>query len=230
MSEATSRKGHRWFAAIYDLTAKGDEKKLRPLRELAAGGATGRVIEVGCGTGLNLGYYDWQAVEALDATEPDPFMLRRAEAKAATLADAVRARLRFHPAPAEALPFPDASFDSAVATLVLCSVRDPALALAELRRVLRPGGRLRLVEHARAPGFAGRVQRPSSRLTAGSRPAVSSGATRRRACAPPASISKSASAPRWGRFGPPSPASPRRPPEAARRAGRRRVYPLAPPP
>ncbi len=159
MSEATSRKGHRWFAAIYDLTAKADEKKLRPLRELAAGGELGRVIEVGCGTGLNLGYYDWQAVEALDATEPDPFMLRRAEAKAATLADAVRARLRFHPAPAEALPFPDASFDSAVATLVLCSVRDPALALAELRRVLRPGGRLRLVEHVRAPGFAGRVQR-----------------------------------------------------------------------
>lgn len=130
-----------------------------PLRKAAAGGAHGRVFEPGAGTGANLEHYDWERVERLDLAEPDPYMRRHIEPKLAALPADVRARVHLSDAPAETLPFDDATFDCAVVTLVLCSVADPARSLSELRRVLKPGGELRLIEHVAADGAWGRVQR-----------------------------------------------------------------------
>jgi SAM-dependent methyltransferase len=159
-SAALPRPRHRWYAAIYDpLISKSGEKKLAPIRRFVAGGASGRVLELGCGTGANLAFYDWPKIEALVATEPDPFMLQRAEAKLAALDPAVSAKVTLREVPAEALPFEEASFDCIVATLVFCTVADPARSLAEAYRVLKPGGTMRLAEHVASSGFEARVQR-----------------------------------------------------------------------
>src|SRR5215213_7150113 len=128
----------RIFAAAYDTMMKGPEQAtLRGHRQALLAGTSGRVLEIGGGTGANLAFYP-AAVEELVITEPEEPMARRAEA-----------RLGEHPinarvvhAPAEELPFEDASFDFAVSTLVLCTVNDPPRALSELRRVLKPDGRL----------------------------------------------------------------------------------------
>jgi ubiquinone/menaquinone biosynthesis C-methylase UbiE len=124
-----------------------------------AGGASGRVLEIGCGTGLNFALYNWPEVEIIEAAEPDPHMLKRADAKREALAPGDRSKLRLTQAPAEALPFPGASFDCAVVCLVLCTVSDVQQALAELKRVMKPLGEARLVEHVAADGTAGTVQR-----------------------------------------------------------------------
>ncbi len=142
-----SRRGHKWFAAIYDrLMARAEATFLRRVRTEVAGGARGRVLEIGCGTGANFPYYPPEA--AVVAAEPDPYMLARARRRAQELGG----RPMLVQAVAERLPFPDGSFDVVVATLVFCSVDDPARALAEARRVLRPGGELRFYEHVRYPG------------------------------------------------------------------------------
>jgi ubiquinone/menaquinone biosynthesis C-methylase UbiE len=104
---------------------------------------TGRVLEIGAGTGLNFGHYRNGA--QITATEPDPYMLQRAEARAAE----ANASIDLQQVAAEELPFADATFDFAVSTLVLCSVKDPQAALAEVKRVLKPGGELRVYEHVR---------------------------------------------------------------------------------
>lgn len=147
-------KGHRWLAATYDLVTWWSERRLlSQLRPLIAGEAVGRVLEIGAGTGANFPYY--RDVEKLVATEPDPYMLRRARRRANEL----ELEVEFHQCPAEALPFADASFDTVVATLVLCTVADPGRALAEIRRVLKPGGTFRFIEHVRAGGgLVARVQ------------------------------------------------------------------------
>ncbi len=119
----------------------------------------GHVLEIGAGTGANLPFYRWAYVDALDLTEPDPFMLRRAERRAGAMPPYAREKLRLGEAPAEALPFADESIDAAVATFVLCSVRDLERSAAELWRVLRPGGSFRFVEHVAGSGFESRVQR-----------------------------------------------------------------------
>lgn len=145
-------KGHRWFAATYDLLLRGAERRvLSRLRPLVAGEATGRVLEIGAGTGANFPHY--RRASEVVATEPDPYMLRRARARAAALGGAIR----LGRAPVEALPFSDASFDAVVSTLVLCSVEDQARALAEVRRVLKPRGELRFIEHVRGDGRLGRL-------------------------------------------------------------------------
>jgi SAM-dependent methyltransferase len=149
---------HRWFAAIYDRSMRGSRNRVDPLRRFAAGESTGRVVEIGCGTGLNFDFYDWSRIEHLDACEPDPFMMRRACERLESLPAAVRAKIALHEVPAEALPFEDASFDSAVSTFVLCTVADPLLASRELTRVLKPGGRLRFVEHVRGNGAVATFQ------------------------------------------------------------------------
>lgn len=107
--------------------------------------ATGSVLEVGAGTGANLAHYNGH-LESLVFTEPEPAMLRRLQARArdaAPLAKILRA-------PAEDLPFEDDSFDTVVSTLVLCGVDDQSRSLREMRRVLRPGGRLLFLEHVRS--------------------------------------------------------------------------------
>jgi ubiquinone/menaquinone biosynthesis C-methylase UbiE len=130
-----------------------------PLRQFAAGGARGRVLEIGAGSGSNLPFYDWSLVERLDATEPDPFMLQRLQAKLGALPAEARAKVRAQEAPAESLPFGDGEFDCAVVTLVLCSVADVRASLAELRRVLKPSGEMRLIEHVQADGRWATVQK-----------------------------------------------------------------------
>ena len=120
---------------------------------------SGRVLEVGCGTGANLEHYDWQKIESFHATEPDPYMLKRVQPKLDALPAEARAKVTLTEAPAEALPFADGSFDTVVSTLVLCTVTEPSRALSEIRRVLAPGGELRLFEHVRGAGFLQRVQR-----------------------------------------------------------------------
>lgn len=138
-------KGHPWFAAAYDPIMRwGERRLLGRLRRLVVGEATGRVLEIGTGTGANFPYY--QAAEQIVATDPDPFMLRRARKRAEELGLDVE----FHQCPAEKLPFADFSFDTVVATLVLCTVRDQARSLEELRRVLKAGGTFRFIEHVRA--------------------------------------------------------------------------------
>jgi ubiquinone/menaquinone biosynthesis C-methylase UbiE len=144
-----SMRGHRWFAALYDrLSAPVERRYTAQVREDVAGGAAGRVLEVGAGTGLNFPYYRRARVTNVVATEPDPFMLRRAEQRAAEAAG----RIQLVRAPAERLPFAAGAFDAVVCTLVLCSVADQRAALTEIYRVLRSGGELRFYEHVRFDG------------------------------------------------------------------------------
>ncbi|MCS7275930.1 MAG: class I SAM-dependent methyltransferase [Dehalococcoidia bacterium] len=141
-----TRRGHKWFAAFYDrLMARAEATFLRSVRADVAGGARGLVLEIGCGTGANFPYYRQGA--RVVATEPDPYMLARARRRVQQLGRPIA----LVQAVAEDLPFPDRTFDAAVATLALCSLDDPRRALAEVRRVLRPGGELRFYEHVRYP-------------------------------------------------------------------------------
>jgi ubiquinone/menaquinone biosynthesis C-methylase UbiE len=150
--------GHRWYAATYDFFTKLSSRHLEPLRRFAAGGAAGRVLEIGCGTGQNFDFYDWSRVESLIATEPDQFMLRRASERLSRSTGDVRSRVRLVQAPAECLPFEDASFDAVVCTLVRCTVEDSVRAASELLRVLKPGGEVRFVEHVAGQGMVAMVQ------------------------------------------------------------------------
>ncbi|MDF3291825.1 MULTISPECIES: class I SAM-dependent methyltransferase [Streptomyces] len=140
---------HPVFARFYVRWAAVAEERLelaRHRRELLAG-LSGRVIEIGAGSGANFRHYPAAVCEVV-ATEPER-LLRRAAADAASR---VEVPVDVVPAAAEALPVKSEAFDAAVACLVLCSVRDQRRALAELRRVVRPGGELRLLEHVRSTG------------------------------------------------------------------------------
>jgi ubiquinone/menaquinone biosynthesis C-methylase UbiE len=132
----------RGFSALYDRLMKSTEEEgLRETRREALSRAGGRTIDLGAGTGANIGLYP-EAVTQLVLAEPDPHMLSKLREKAPD-AEIVEA-------PAERLPFEDSSFDTAVLTLVLCTVPDPAAAVREAARVLRPGGRLLFIEHVRS--------------------------------------------------------------------------------
>jgi ubiquinone/menaquinone biosynthesis C-methylase UbiE len=113
--------------------------------------ASGRVLELAVGTGLNLPLYDWSAVSELTAVDLSAGMLSQAGARVAASPALRAARLALVQADVSALPFPDASFDCVVDTFSLCVFPDPAAALAEAARVLAPGGRLLLLEHCRSP-------------------------------------------------------------------------------
>lgn len=163
---------HRIFAAAY--------ARLAPVMERGPVGAarrdllaplTGRIVEIGAGTGENFKHYS-PVVTQVMATEPDKHMARRARTAVANAATRVELVI----APAEALPFNDGTFDAAVATLVLCSVREPEVALAEIARVLKPGGSLVFFEHVRSEDserlgrWQDRLARPWSVCGAGCRP------------------------------------------------------------
>jgi ubiquinone/menaquinone biosynthesis C-methylase UbiE len=132
----------------------------RELRGRLLAGLRGRVIEVGSGDGRSFEHYQPE-VERLLAVEPDP-VARAAAAERARTGDPP---IEVVAGVAEALPAPDTSFDAAVVMGVLCSVPDVPAALAELRRVLVPGGELRFWEHVRSGNPAFRlVQRAADRL------------------------------------------------------------------
>jgi ubiquinone/menaquinone biosynthesis C-methylase UbiE len=119
-------------------------RRVDPIRERVVAPAAGRVLELGVGTGLNLAHYSASAI--VTAVDPNQDMLDRAKPRVRE----ARTAVRFAIAEAEALPFQDESFDDVVATLVFCSVRAPMRALADVRRVLKPAGRLRFFEHVRS--------------------------------------------------------------------------------
>jgi ubiquinone/menaquinone biosynthesis C-methylase UbiE len=136
----------RGFTALYDWMLKSTEEEgLREMRRETLSKASGRTIDLGAGTGANLGLYP-DSVTELVLAEPDPHMLRKLRPKA----EEAGVDAEIVEAGAADLPFEDSSFDTAVFTLVLCTVPDPAAALAEAARILKPGGRLLFVEHVRS--------------------------------------------------------------------------------
>jgi ubiquinone/menaquinone biosynthesis C-methylase UbiE len=136
----------RISAGIYDhVMAKTERDGLGAHRQALLAAATGDVLEIGAGTGTNLPYYDG-GVQTLTFAEPEKPMARRLQKRILER----RPGAKLLRAPAEDLPFNDDSFDTVVTTLVLCTVDDQPRALRELRRVLRPGGRLLFIEHVRS--------------------------------------------------------------------------------
>src|SRR6266545_2017190 len=143
---------HPLFARLYERMAPAFEAKGGAAhRDELLASLTGRVVEVGAGTGLNFRHYPTTVTEVV-AVEPEPYLRGKAEQAAETASIAVTVL----DGVADHLPLDRASCDAGVASLVLCSVRDQAAALAELRRVIKPGGQLRFYEHvrSRSPRFA----------------------------------------------------------------------------
>jgi ubiquinone/menaquinone biosynthesis C-methylase UbiE len=150
--------GERGRRAVYDRFARGYDRALRPLERVGLARLRGRalsllpegarLLEVGAGTGLNFPFYPRASRAA--CVEPSREMLLRASAKGSRPAGALLVQAR-----AEELPFGAGAFDAAFATLVFCSVASPARAFAELRRVVRAGGRVVLLEHVRPRGPLG---------------------------------------------------------------------------
>jgi ubiquinone/menaquinone biosynthesis C-methylase UbiE len=144
---------HPLFARFYThVLARNEPAAIREHRDELLAGLRGRVVEVGAGSGANFPHYPAE-VEEVVAVEPEAYLREQALAAAAR----VQVRVTLLDGVADALPLEDASCDAAVACLVLCSVPDQASALAELRRVLKPGGELRFYEHVR--GAAPRMAR-----------------------------------------------------------------------
>lgn len=151
---------------LYDaLCALLERTGLGPWRRWLARGARGRTLDVGCGTGRGLFHYD--AAQRVIGLDPTWASLERAHRRV-PMVPLVQGS-------AEALPFRDAVFDTVVASLVFCSVAEPARGLAEVKRVLRPDGRLRMLEHVRSrrawkAAFQDRVQPLWTWASGGCRP------------------------------------------------------------
>ncbi len=136
---------HPLFARFYThVLARNEPAELLAYRDELLAGLSGRVAEVGAGSGANFPHYPAEVAEVV-AVEPESYL--REQAVAAASRAPVRVTVR--DGVADALPLEDASCDAAVVCLVLCTVPDQARALAELRRVLKPGGELRFYEHVR---------------------------------------------------------------------------------
>jgi ubiquinone/menaquinone biosynthesis C-methylase UbiE len=160
---------HPVFARVYErFSHVAETKGASEYRDRLLAGLHGRVIEVGAGNGLNFSHYPSTVTEVV-AVEPESFLRARAE----EVARSVSVPMTVLAGTADALPVPDAAFDAGIASLVLCSVPDQPSALAELRRVIRPGGELRFFEHvvSKRAGPA-RVQRIADRTI---RPFLSGG-------------------------------------------------------
>lgn len=165
--------GHPIFAAIYDrAVAKLERDGLRDMRAQLLAGARGETLEIGAGTGHNLEHYP-DSVTRLVLAEPDPHMAKRLRSH---VLESGRESVKVMEAPAESMPFEDASFDTVVSTLVLCTVPDPAASVAELKRVLRDDGWLLLIEHVhstdseRLARWQDRLERPWGWFAGGCHP------------------------------------------------------------
>ena len=121
-------------------------RPIMQLRDQVCADLTGRVLEIGFGSGLNLGALP-PAVTQVDAVEPSDLAWRRSEKRRA----AAGVRVERIGLDGQRIDAADATYDSALSTFSLCTIPDPALALAEVRRLLKPGGRLSFVEHGSAP-------------------------------------------------------------------------------
>lgn len=151
---------HPRFARFYSWVSSRMEPEIADDRRRLLAGLGGRVVDVGAGNGLSFVHYP-ETVEELVAVEPEATLRHEAEERAGSAPVPVRVV----DAVADELPFEDGSFDAGVVSLVLCSVPDQAAALAELRRVIRPGGELRFMEHVRAHNPVGvGMQRAVDRL------------------------------------------------------------------
>lgn len=128
-----------WLSSAMERTGGAE------LRDQMLAGLSGQVIEVGAGDGMNFTHYPPEVSSVL-AVEPEPYVREIAQRRAA----AAPVPVKIVDGVAESLPAGDGSFDAAVVSLVLCSVRDPRAVLAEVRRVIKPGGELRFLEHVRA--------------------------------------------------------------------------------
>jgi ubiquinone/menaquinone biosynthesis C-methylase UbiE len=137
----------------------GERRGFAELRRRLLEHAEGRIVEIGAGAGPNFRHYRLGVV--VEATEPDPHMLKRAKRAARKAGE----RVTVERAGAEALPFADGSVDTVVSTGVFCSVPDQAAALAEVKRILKPGGKLLLMEHVRSddPGLAAKQDKAEPR-------------------------------------------------------------------
>jgi ubiquinone/menaquinone biosynthesis C-methylase UbiE len=161
---------HPVFARVYARVGHLMDAEIGDHRRRLLAGLSGRVLEVGAGNGLNFPHYPATVAEVL-AVEPEPYLRRLA----LTAAPQAPVPIRVVDGAAEALPAPDDAVDTVLASLVLCTVADPDRALAEVGRVLRPGGTLRFYEHVRAddPRLArwqDRLARPWGWLVGGCHP------------------------------------------------------------
>ncbi|MEX2196540.1 MAG: class I SAM-dependent methyltransferase [Thermoleophilaceae bacterium] len=165
----------RFFALYYPvlcgISERGGQREIR--RELI-GQASGRTLEIGAGSGLNLPHYT-EAVTELVVSEPSPHMRKQLRARLTEVAPPVGSWAVVD-CGGEELPFDDASFDTVAATFVHCTIPRPQRALAEIARVLRPGGRYLFLEHVRAGDgtvlgrFQDLVEFPHRYLAAGCHP------------------------------------------------------------
>jgi ubiquinone/menaquinone biosynthesis C-methylase UbiE len=133
------------------ITCACSQGKVMKRRAAVVPRAKGDVFELGCGGGINHAFYDPASITSYTGIDPHPGLLEGARAAARELAKHGGWTADIRQASGEAIPFGDASFDSVVCTFTLCSVADPARVLAELRRILRPGGAVLFCEHGRAP-------------------------------------------------------------------------------
>ncbi len=170
-----SRLSERLFALWYPYAmAVSEDNGQRETRARLVAAARGRTLEIGAGNGFNLPHYT-SAVTELVVTEPSPFMLAHLREHLDTAPPPVGS-FELRSGSAEALDFPDDSFDTVVATFVHCTIPDSLKAMSEIDRVLRPGGHYLFLEHVRAPAgtilarFQDAVERPHRLLVAGCRP------------------------------------------------------------
>jgi ubiquinone/menaquinone biosynthesis C-methylase UbiE len=136
---------HPIFARFFDRLSRLMEREVGQHRQELLAGLTGRVVEIGAGNGMNFQHYP-RTVEEVVALEPEAYLRTKAEQAARN----APVRVSVRDGVADPLPLESDSVDAAVASLVLCTVPDPHQALVELRRVLKPGGELRFLEHVRS--------------------------------------------------------------------------------
>ncbi|RNL79020.1 class I SAM-dependent methyltransferase [Nocardioides marmorisolisilvae] len=155
MTNSTATRGQRFFASWYpSLMGKSEEAGQGEMRREQLAQAKGKTLEIGAGNGFSVPYYT-DKVKELTLIEPNAVFR---EQLIPTLATAVPKNVAVVDGDVHALAYPDASFDTVTASLVFCSVTDPQRALAEIHRVLKPGGRFLFHEHVRGHGLRGVAQ------------------------------------------------------------------------